>query len=268
MGPEKYNPISLEQIIDVNTIPHINSSKFSVYMSWFVLQKIKGLSVPEINIADENIILDINKIYKYFIDIDSNTIKNIIKWIDEYDFGNSSDAKTNYFDSCSIETIFNSDGKICKVEYDFIDNTNYLLKIINNEYRLIPKSSLINTDIYDDLTYFDDTYNDDEQDNDDNIFKSNNNKIIQKGGEKSYGIYNYKIGNDMINIYSVLPICKMFYFIKNIKWLYLEDGIITAQKSLDEKKNKCIEELQLILQKTKCKKSKFYSFPNDCNSCS
>lgn len=219
--PNEYNPINLEQIIDISIIPPISSSKFSIFMSWYLLQKIKNLPVPEIIIEDEYLNLDVNKIYKYFIDIDNLTVRNIIKWINEYDFRLTSDPKL--FERYSIDTIFNSKGHIYKTMYDYIDNSKYILKVIKDKYHLFIKPSLIETDTDEFYTQFKHDENDDDSDidinNDEKEYKSNykiSKSFIQKGGIQTYGIYKYNIDSDIINIYTVLPFCKIFYFIRHI----------------------------------------------------
>ena len=209
--------LELDKIIDVTQIPPINSSKFSIYMSWYLLQKLNNKSVPIINIPNENLNLNINKVYKYFINLDTQTIKKIIKWVIEFDFGSSSDSKLDLLNRYSIDTIFNSTGYIYKTNYDYIDNQNYKIKIEDNEYRLILKPQLISSDNYFDNINFNDYETESDEETESNKTKNNkSSKTAHIGGfNKVDGFYKFKLkNNEIINIISPLPFCKMFYFIR------------------------------------------------------
>lgn len=213
----KYGPLELDKIIDVTQIPPINSSKFSIFMSWYLLQKLNNKSVPIIDIPNENINLNINKVYKYFINLDTQTIKKIIKWV--ITNGIKCDPKLDLLNRYSIDTIFNSEGQIYKTETDYIDNTNYKIKIEDDEYRLILKSRIISSDNYFDNFNFEDykTESDEETELNDNKTKNNkSSKTAHIGGfNKVDGFYKFKLkNNEIINIISPLPFCKMFYFIR------------------------------------------------------
>ncbi len=209
------NFIELDKIIDITQIPPINSSKFSIYMSWYLLQKLNNKSVPSIIIPNEYLHLNINKIYNYFINLDSQKIKAIIKWISDYDFGTTSDSKLNLLNRYSIDTLFNLEGQIYKTEYDYIDNTKYIIKVEDNKYKILLKPKLINSDNYFDNINFND-YNTDSEEEANNKKISSNTKTAHIGGfNKVDGFYKFKMNNnDIINIISPLPFCKMFYFIR------------------------------------------------------
>lgn len=204
--------IEFDKIIDITQVPPFNSIKFTIYMSWYLLQKLNNKDVPIIDIPDEYLNVNINKIYKYFIVLDTITIKKIIKWISDFDFNSVPDTFTA---GCWIDTIFNSDGQFYKANYDYIDNPNYTIRVINNKYKIIEKTILINSDnFFDDLNFDDSNNSDNEVENSNNTSKLSNINVSHVGGTKINGFYKFKISDEIINIITPLPFCKMSYLVR------------------------------------------------------
>jgi hypothetical protein len=108
----KPEPLDLIHFFNKDTVQNVNSIKFSVFMAWYIYQKIKNnyKGVVEIHNFD----LNINKFYGYLIALDSEILKKMLNYITNSDY-----TPVNTF---NIEELFNNGRfKIDKYDYQMVE---------------------------------------------------------------------------------------------------------------------------------------------------
>jgi hypothetical protein len=101
-------PLDLTYFFDEENIPNSNSIKFSIYMAWYIYQKVhnnyrKTVDIPSLD-------LNINKFYAYLIMINNDVLKKMLRHISETDY-----KPNNNF---NIDELFDN-GKFIENKYDY-----------------------------------------------------------------------------------------------------------------------------------------------------
>lgn len=138
-------PLDLTKFFDITNIPNSNSIRFTIFMAWYIAQRVKKNPVPNIILTDIN--SKINKFYNYFVNLSDEKFWKIYNFInvDERSYYDEND----YLDEYTITSIFDEQGDIAKVPYDYVegmDTSEYELKIINNKYVIMIKDDDVQTD--------------------------------------------------------------------------------------------------------------------------
>ena len=142
----KPEPLDLSYFFDLNNLPNTKSIKFSVFMAWYIYNKVVNNNKIKMDVISDYS-LNINKFYNYLIILDNNQMKQLINHILDINLSILNNDKFN------IDELFNDKNEFILNKDDlnlnqFIERTNstinkellknktYVQRIHSNSVRL------------------------------------------------------------------------------------------------------------------------------------
>jgi hypothetical protein len=122
----KPEPLDLKYFFDLNNLPNYKSIKFSVFMAWYIYNKVVNNQKFKLNIISD-FSLNIDKFYNYFIILNNKQLKIIV------DYVLKSEVKILNKNKYDIDELFNENNQFIlndnDLSFDFIHEKNLKNKI-------------------------------------------------------------------------------------------------------------------------------------------